>query len=564
MSNLPLLEIQNLSLSFLNEGEYHSVTEGVSLQIKRGEVLGLVGESGSGKSVTAMSILKLLPDNSVRYDSGNILFYKNDGNSIDLLSLNTKEISPYRGKSIAMIFQEPMTSLNPVFTCGNQITESLRLHLKLNNKQAKLRALELFSEVLLPEPEKTFSKYPYELSGGQRQRIMIAMALAGNPSLLIADEPTTALDVTVQKSIVQLLKNLQTKYSMSILFISHDLELVSEIAERVAVMYQGKIVEENTTHNIFSNPQQAYTKGLIACRPSRNLNALRLPTIADFISPENKVESSQIKTIKTSNEIVLSIKNITTRFPIAYSIFGNISSYFTAVDNVSIDVYKGETLGIVGESGCGKTTLGRTIMQLVKQSSGNITYKGNKISKLNKTELKEFRKNLQIVFQDPYSSLNPRITIGSAIIEPMKVHALEGNNKQYREKALYFLEKTGISETYFNRYPHELSGGQRQRVCIARALALEPELLICDESVAALDVSVQAQVLNLLNDLKNEFNLTYLFITHDLNVVRFMAERILVMNKGKIEEINTAEKIFLEPKSDYTKHLIQALPGQST
>ncbi len=564
MVTTPLLEIKNLSLSFLNEGEYHSVTKDVSINIKRGEVLGLVGESGSGKSVTAMSILKLLPENSVRYDAGSILFYKEEDSPIDLLQLNTNKIRQYRGKSIAMIFQEPMTSLNPVFTCGNQITESIRLHLKLNKNQAKQRALELFSEVLLPEPEKIFSKYPHELSGGQRQRLMIAMALAGNPSLLIADEPTTALDVTVQKSIVQLLKNLQTKYSMSILFISHDLELVSEIADRVAVMYQGQIVEENTTHNIFANPQQAYTKGLIACRPSRNLNALRLPTIADFISPENKKEPSIIKPIKTSDEIVLSIKNITTRFPIAYSIFGNISSYFTAVNDVSIDVYKGETLGIVGESGCGKTTLGRTIMQLIKQSSGNITYKGKQISTLGKTELKEFRKNLQIVFQDPYSSLNPRITIGSAIIEPMKVHALEGNNKQYREKALYLLEKTGLSETYFNRYPHELSGAQRQRVCIARALALEPELLICDESVAALDVSVQAQVLNLLNDLKNEFNLTYLFITHDLNVVRFMAERILVMNKGKIEELNTAEKIFLEPKSDYTKHLIQSLPGQNT
>lgn len=569
-----LLEVNNLTVDFKTENENVRAVDDISFSLKKGEVLGIVGESGSGKSVTALSIMQLIQTPPGKIISGNINYYDPSGNKIDLSLLSQKNIQSFRGKKIAMIFQEPMTSLNPVYTCGNQIVEAIRQHQNISKKKEKEKTIELFNEVLLPRPNNIFSSYPHQLSGGQKQRVMIAMALSNNPKILIADEPTTALDVTVQKTILELMKNLQKKYGMSIIFITHDLGVIAEIANTVLVMYKGKIVERGKLESIFKNPQHPYTKGLLACRPPLNIRLKKLPVIDDFLEKESKVtiksftkeliisekeRKSEQKKIFEKGPI-LKLKNIKTFFPVKKGVFRKTKNYIKAVNDVSLNVYPGETLGLVGESGCGKTTLGRSILKLVDTNGGEILYNGKNIETISKNDLRKLRKNLQIIFQDPYSSLNPRITVGSAIMEPMKVHKLYKKHKTRKLKVFELLKKVNLDKSYFYRYPHELSGGQRQRICIARALALNPEFIICDESVSALDVSIQAQVLNLLNNLKKEYGFTYIFISHDLSVVKFMSDRMAVMKDGKIEEIGDADQIYNYPKSEYTQKLIEAIP----
>ncbi|HNW97689.1 MAG TPA: ABC transporter ATP-binding protein [Bacteroidales bacterium] len=574
----PLLEIKNLCTEFSSEEGIVKAVDNISFNLNKGETLGIVGESGSGKSITSLSIMRLLPPNG-KTSNGEILYHQE--NPSDLISIPEKKMRTFRGKEIAMIFQEPMTSLNPVMKCGKQIVEVLKLHLHLSNKEGKEKTLQLFEEVQLPRPSTIFNSYPHELSGGQKQRVMIAMAMSCNPSILIADEPTTALDVTVQKTILQLMKNLQQKHNMSIIFISHDLGVIAEIADNVLVMYKGKIVEQGNVKEIFSNPKHPYTKGLIACRPSMNVRLRKLPVVADFM--ETDIEGNISEKIKDISEItsslvikneerklyhekifskkpILEVKNLKTYFPIRESIFRKTKNYIKAVNNVSFDVYTGETLGLVGESGCGKTTLGRTILRLIEPTEGKVLFKGKDIASLSQNELRKIRKNIQIIFQDPYSSLNPRMTIGDAILEPMMVHSLHSNDKERKENVFSLLDKVNIPAKHYNRYPHEFSGGQRQRVCIARALALQPEFIICDESVSALDVSIQAQVLNLLNDLKREFGFTYIFISHDLSVVKFMSDRMIVMKDGMIQEYGDSDEIYSNPKTEYTQKLIAAVP----
>jgi len=572
MEEKKILQVTELSTIFRRKEQVTTAVDGITFSLNQGEILGIVGESGSGKSVTALSILRLisLPEGEIA--SGKILFYPEQGKEINLLELSEKAMRSYRGKEISMIFQEPMTSLNPVFTCGMQVREAILQHLPVSKKEAKQLTIELFNEVRLPRPENVYSSYPYQLSGGQKQRVMIAMAISCSPKILIADEPTTALDVTVQKTILDLMKELQAKHGMSILFITHDLILVSGFAGKVLVMYKGKIVEQGSTRDIFQNPQHPYTKGLLSCRPPVDVRLKTLPTVEDFLSKEkqsdffnsgNILSASERKIIHEkmySQPPILEVKNLNTRFPLSVSLFGRTREYLNAVDEVSFSVFPGETLGIVGESGCGKTTLGRTILQLVASSSGKVLFEGTELSSMPPGKLRELRKDLQIIFQDPYSSLNPRMTIGSAIAEPMKTHSIYKDSKTLYEKVISLLIKVGLEEQHYHRYPHEFSGGQRQRVCIARALSLNPKLIICDESVSALDVSIQAQILNLLNDLKREFHFTYLFISHDLSVVRFMSDRLIVMKSGKIIELGDSDKIYANPENEYTKKLLGAIP----
>jgi len=557
----PLLSIKNLSIDFHTESSITNALKNISIEINSGEVVALVGESGSGKSITALSILQLLPSPPAKYTSGEIIFTE-ENNSIDLLKRSRHEMQNIRGNKIAMIFQEPMTSLNPVLTCGSQIQEALIQHKKINKREAKKQTLEWFDKVKLPTPSNMYDRYPHQLSGGQKQRVMIAMAMCCEPSLLICDEPTTALDVTVQKTILQLLKELQQQSNMGIIFITHDLGVVAEIADRAVVMYKGEIVEQNSVKGIFFNPQHAYTKALLACRPVNHERGKRLPIVSDFmeISTTEKKQETPTEKKGTSTDNVLKIENLSVWFPTEKSIFGKTLTYTKAVDDVSFDLYKGETLGLVGESGCGKTTLGRTLLRLIEPTSGKIIYNGVDLTAKKRDEIRALRKEMQIIFQDPYSSLNPRITIGSAIAEPLKVHDINSTEKQRRDKVADLLEKVDLKAEHFNRYPHEFSGGQRQRIVIARALALNPSFIICDESVSALDVSVQAQVLNLLNDLKKEFGFTIIFISHDLSVVRYISDRIMVMNKGKIEETGAADSVYFNPQSDYTKRLIASIP----
>lgn len=564
-----LLQIKNLTVEFKTDNGIQLAVDDISLSIKKGEILGIVGESGSGKSVTSLAVMQLISCPPGKISTGEIIFFKSNDDYQDLLKLSEKEMRSWRGNKIAMIFQEPMTSLNPVMKCGKQVMEAILLHQKISKKSAKAKTIELFTEVLLPAPEEIFNRYPYELSGGQKQRVMIAMAVSCKPSLLIADEPTTALDVTVQKTIIELLKNLQKKHGMSIIFITHDLGVIAEIADNVAVMYKGKIVEQGKAADIFTNPQHPYTKGLLACRPRLDLRLAHLPTVNDFMNQTN-FEAIEIKALERENNQkkiysqtpILQLKNINVDFPTEKSWTGKVTAYFRAVNNISFEVYEGETLGLVGESGCGKTTLGRSILRLIDATSGQIIYKGKELSQLNPGEMRNCRQKLQIIFQDPYSSLNPRISIGSAIMEPMKVHNILDSDKARKNRVIELLERVNLNENQFNRYPHEFSGGQRQRICIARALALKPELIICDESVSALDVSVQAQVLNLLNELKLDFRFTYIFISHDLSVVKFMSDRMIVMKKGEIVEMGEADAIYKNPSSDYTRNLIEAIPGR--
>ncbi|WP_139854287.1 ABC transporter ATP-binding protein [Aequorivita sinensis] len=559
MENTPLISIKDLVLSLGNKKKKTEVLHTISFDVFENEILGIVGESGSGKSVTSLTLMGLLPKKQANL-SGEIYFQGND-----LLKYEEKKFRKIRGSEIAMIFQEPMSALNPSLKCGFQVSEILMLHLNMNASEAKKETISLFEKVKLPRPNEIYNSYPHQISGGQMQRVMIAMAIACKPKLLIADEPTTALDVTVQKEIISLLKSIQKETKMAMLFISHDLSLVSEIADRVLVMYKGNIVESATTEEIFKNPQNEYTKALLASRPSLNVRLAELPTIASIA--DKSFKPREIKATERAKKH----KQIYTQSPILEIVnlekyyFSNVGLFaktevVKAVDNVSFSVFEGETLGLVGESGCGKSTLGKTILQLEKATEGSIKYRGKELTTLSKTDIRNLRKEIQIIFQDPFSSLNPRLMIGEALMEPMEVHGLGKNKKERRERVISLLDRVGLDETYFYRYPHELSGGQRQRVGIARTVIVEPKLVICDESVSALDISVQAQVLNLLNELKNDYGFTYIFISHDLAVVKYMSDQLLVMNKGKIEELGDADEIYENPQTEYSKKLIQAIP----
>lgn len=560
----PLLAIHNLTVTFETENKSFTAVKEVSLVVNRGEIRALVGESGSGKSVTSMSILQLIPSPPATFKNGSILFYDTSGTAIDLLQTNASEIEAIRGSKIAMIFQEPMTALNPVLTCGKQIIETIMLHQHLSKEAATIEAIALFKSVQLNDPEKVIDKYPHELSGGQKQRVMIAIAMSGKPDLLICDEPTTALDVQVQKSILELLKQLQQETGMGILFITHDLNVVASFANAVTVLYKGEVVEENTTKALFENPAHPYTKALLACRPGQYPKGFKLPVVSDFLLNPNY----SVPTINTNQEApkasnlktLLEVNNVSIRFPIQTNFFGKITKSFTAVDQITFDIKEGETLGLVGQSGCGKTTLGRSIVGLQTINEGSIVYKGETIAAPNKAYNPHYKKIIQLIFQDPYSSLHPRMRIGDAIAEPLLVHQIVQNKAASKERVIEMLEKVELPADCFNKYPHEFSGGQRQRIVIARALIMEPKFVICDESVSALDVSVQAQVLNLLNNLKASMQFSALFITHDLSVVKNISDRIMVMNQGKIEEIGPAETVYHSPKSLYTQELIASLP----
>lgn len=612
-----ILDVHHLTVEFSNQKRTTVAVNNISFSLQKGQVLGCVGESGSGKSVTSLALMGLVPSPG-KITRGEICFRPAKGQSmqaVDLLSIPPEELRYYRGGEMAMIFQEPMSSLNPVYNIEFQLTEAILLHQKVSTEQAKNQAISLLQEVrLLPSDEQleekyieTFplenkghvrekirtyiqeqkeailKRYPHELSGGQLQRVMIAMAISCNPTLLIADEPTTALDVTVQAEILRLLRDLcKSDREMSMVFISHDLGVINEIADQIVVMYQGEIVEQGPKEEVLNSPQHPYTKGLLACRPRLNSRPEKLPTVSDFLQVEKdsqgkiielqeitppavkfitlQGEESRIEGLQ-NHENILSVENLSVRFPVK-GVFGQVKTFFNAVDQVSFAVKQGETLGLVGESGCGKSTLARTILRLIPATSGNIYFRGENLAKLNPSDpkLRLLRRELQIVFQNPYNSLNPRLSIGKAILEPMVIHHTGGNSQKRRQRVEYLLERVKLDPTWFDRYPHQLSGGQRQRVCIARALALNPQFIICDESVSALDVSVQAGVLNLLKELQQEFNLTYIFISHDLSVVRFMSDRIMVMNKGKIEEMGTANQIINSPQSDYTRKLIASIP----
>jgi peptide/nickel transport system ATP-binding protein len=525
--------------------------------------------------------MRLIPSPPGIISGGEIVFHQKNGSSTDLLSISEEEMRNFRGNDIAMIFQEPMTSLNPVFSCGEQVVEAIMLHQKLNYSDAKDLTISLFNEVQLPDPKRIFETYPHQISGGQKQRVMIAMAMSCQPSVLIADEPTTALDVTVQKTILELMQKLQKEHNMGIMFITHDLGVIAELADKVIVMYKGDIVEQGSVWDIFNTPKHPYTKGLLACRPPLDKRYVFLPTVSDFMqtTDDGKIIDNNISVKSFTKKLVISekdrdkkqkllfeqepvltVQNLKTYFPINNGFFGGVSSYVKAVNDVSFNVYPGETLGLVGESGCGKTTIGRTILRLEEPTAGEMIYNGKDIVKMRANELRAFRKNVQIIFQDPYSSLNPRMTIGEAIMEPMQVHGILENDAERKQKVEELLTKVSLDSNHFYRYPHEFSGGQRQRIGIARALAVSPKFIICDESVSALDVSVQAQVLNLLNDLKKEYGLTYIFISHDLSVVKYMSDRMIVMQEGKIEEMGDADQIYNNPKTDYTKKLIDAVP----
>lgn len=564
-----LLQVNNLRIKFCHDNEWTEAVHGINFDVFRGKTLGIVGESGSGKSVSCLAVMKLLDEKQCHINADNISL---EGN--DISKYNDHEMSEIRGKRIAMIFQEPMTSLNPVLRCGFQVMETILTHEKIDNEKAKQRVIHLFEKVRLPRPATIFNSYPHELSGGQKQRVMIAMALACNPQILIADEPTTALDVTIQKEILALLRDLQKDNDMGMIFITHDLGVVAEIADYVTVMHNGTIVEHGTISEILQNPKEPYTKGLLACRPTVDIRLRHLPTVKEYLDGIWKDERQVIEKLSISSQErterlrkiysqkpLLKIEHLSKWYPIRKGLFNRTTDYVKAVDDVCFDLYPGETLGLVGESGCGKTTLGRTILRLIEPTSGKIIFNNIDVTALNSKELRHFRKQAQIVFQDPYSSLNPYMTIGDAIAEPIMIHRPELDAFKRRDMVFELLEKVGLKDEHYKRYPHEFSGGQRQRICIARALAVNPKMIICDESVSALDVSVQAQVLNLLNELKNNMGFTYIFISHDLSVVRFMSDRILVMYNGKPVELNDADKVFNEPEKEYTKKLISALPG---
>jgi peptide/nickel transport system ATP-binding protein len=573
-----MLVVKNLDIKFKTKNGLSSAVRNISLKVDKGEIIGIVGESGSGKSVTSLAIMRLL-DPKMSVVTGKILL-----DDVNLLELKEKEMRAVRGNRIGMIFQEPMTSLNPVLNCGSQVAEAIRLHKGVSKGEARKRTIELFNEVQLPRPEAIYDAYPHEISGGQKQRVMIAMALSCDPEILVADEPTTALDVTVQKTIIELLLRLKAERNMSLIFISHDLGVISEIADQVMVMYKGEIVEQGKIADIFNNPKHPYTKGLLACRPSTAHHLKRLPTVSDFLKFDQygeivksrvTIQDIQQQNAYSVNEMLerkqklysqepfLRVENLCKWYPESTGLFQRNKSYIKAVDDVSFEVYRGETLGLVGESGCGKSTLGRSILRLIEPTSGQVFLDNVDIQSLSEKDLREMRRDIQIIFQDPYSSLNPRLTVGESIMEPLHVHNLYNNVTERKERVMELLKRVNLGTEHFNRYPHEFSGGQRQRIVIARALALQPQFIICDESVSALDVSVQAQVLNLLRELQEEFNLTYIFISHDLSVVKHIADRLMVMNKGVIEEVGDSEDVYYHPRKEYTKKLISSIPGMA-
>ncbi len=565
MASSSIIQIRNLSVEFRTDEGTINAVKGISFDIPRGKTVGLVGESGSGKSVTSLAVMRLIPNPPGLITNGQILLDE----KTDLSKLSEPQMRDIRGNKISMIFQEPMTSLNPVFTVGDQIAETLMLHQKLSKSAALAKTHDLLLQVGIPNPAERIKSYPHEMSGGQRQRVMIAMAIACEPDVLIADEPTTALDVTIQKQILDLLADLQKKYQMSILFITHDLGVIADIADEVVVMYRGDIVEQGPTEQIFTKPKHPYTKGLLACRPSLERNPRRLPVVSDFMTTEGKEKAfnveilkqqKQTRSVSDTQSVLLQIENVKKHFPLKKGFFGGVKSWVKAVDDVTLNVRKGRTLGLVGESGCGKTTLGRTILRLVEPTAGKIVYNGTDITSLNREAMRAMRRKMQIIFQDPYASLNPRMTIGAALMEPMIIHGLGGDRHQRIEMAGELMKKVGLDRAMLNRYPHEFSGGQRQRISIARALAVKPEFIICDESVSALDVSIQAQILNLLLDLQEEMHLTYVFISHDLAVVKFISDEVAVMYNGKVVENNDAVGIYENPQHDYTKKLLSAIP----
>ena len=594
----PVIEIKNLRTHFHTEEGVVRAVEDISFRVDEGRTLGIVGESGSGKSVTSLSIMRLLAS-SAKIETGSISFLGKD-----LVGLPESEMRSVRGAEISMIFQEPMTSLNPVFTVGDQVMEALQLHQNLSRTEAKQRTIELFDEVGIPEPESRVDSYPHQMSGGQKQRVMIAMALCCNPELLIADEPTTALDVTIQAQILDILRRLRDTRGMSILFITHDLGVIAEIADDVLVMYRGKMVEYGSVLDIFEKPKHPYTKGLLACRPRLDTEFRLLPTVDDYMDevdedgetriiekqlsderiqemqqhgrgrllhPKSELEAmghpwdeaghaDDTTAVEEGAEPLLAVRDLKIHFPIRRGILSRVVGHVKAVDGMSFNVYRGQTLGLVGESGCGKTTAGRAILRLLEPTSGTVAFGGEDMASLSRGELRRMRSRLQIIFQDPYGSLNPRMTVESTLVEPMSVHRLGGSRSERRDRAVALLEEVGLKPEHLRRYPHEFSGGQRQRICIARALAVEPEFIICDESVSALDVSVQAQVLNLLKELQEKRGLTYIFISHDLSVVKFMADMMAVMNDGKIVEFGPSETIYRSPHEEYTQQLISATP----
>ncbi|WP_009633356.1 ABC transporter ATP-binding protein [Synechocystis sp. PCC 7509] len=608
-----VLDVRNLQVEFITDNKVTTAAQGISFKLEQGKTLGIVGESGSGKSVTSLALMGLVPSPGV-ISGGEIWFKDEHQPKVDLLKLSQEQMRQYRGGKIAMVFQEPMSALNPVYTCGFQLLEAILRHQKVSTIEARRIALGLLQEVkLIPSNEELeaqliatktalgqnkrklaqavdeqkqamLDRYPHQLSGGQLQRVTIAMAISCNPAILIADEPTTALDVTVQATILDLLRELSLSRQMAMIFITHDLGLVAEIADSIAVMYQGQIVECGLVESVFTQPQHPYTKGLLACRPNLEVRSQYLLTVADFMGM-TRVENGHVHIEEksplpppevTTDALEQRLANLTKQNPLLdvrdlqvgfrqAGAFGQTKRYFMAVKGVSFQVYPGETLGLVGESGCGKTTLGRTLLKLITPISGSVMFEGQNVATIRGMALQKLRQEIQIIFQNPFSSLDPRLKIGDAVIEPLVIHG-RGNSDRHRRKiAAELLERVGLDPVLVNRYPHEFSGGQRQRICIARALALRPKFIICDESVSSLDVSVQAQVLNLLKELQKEFNLTYIFISHDLNVVKFMSDRILVMNQGQIVEQGAAESIYRSPQQDYTRRLIASIPtGKKT
>ncbi|WP_242921632.1 ABC transporter ATP-binding protein [Pontibacter liquoris] len=578
----PILQVSHLETVFASRHGTTTAVDKISFEVYPGETVAIVGESGSGKSVTALSLMRLLSTPPGRITGGQAIFQSRRYGPVDLLQLPEKQLQQLRGNELSMIFQEPQSSLNPVYSCGKQVAEVLRLHTTLSKKEALIRTIHLFEQARLPRPDKIYDAYPHELSGGQQQRVMIAMAMACQPSLLIADEPTTALDVTVQARMLQLIDELRIKENTTVLFITHDLGVVAEMADRILVMYKGRLVEQGRTLDIFTRPQHPYTKGLLACRPSLTTKSQAiLPTVANFMTEDafgNILENQRQEPLQAENSSgstvtcfrqqqeaarqlpLLQVQDLKVYFPIRKGLFGRITDQVKAVDGVSFALYPGETVGLVGESGCGKTTLGRALLRLVEPTAGQVLFDGQDLAQLELEALRHSRRDFQMIFQDPYASLNPMYTVGEAIMAPMRVHKRYTSDKERRAKVLELLDTVGLLPEHFQRYPHEFSGGQRQRICIARALALQPKCIICDESVSALDVSVQAQVLNLLNHLKREFGITYLFITHDLSVARHMSDRILVMHKGQIIESGTPGQLFQNPQQEYTRALIKAIP----